>query len=94
MKALLEVSLVALTLRARTIFKNFLQKCRQFCSTGLLHSSKLVHSHGLNLASSKRNLVQNLMKLVFFLKATGSGLKVAKTKVVQKNANRRRSETN
>ena len=53
--------------------------------------SKLVR---LNLASYTQNLVQNLMKLVFFLKATGSGLKVAKTKVVQKNANRRRSETN
>ena len=33
------------------------------------------------------------MKLVFsFLKPTGSGRKMTKTKVVQRNANRRRSE--
>ena len=30
---------------------------------------------------------------LFFLKATGSDRKMAKTKVVQKNANNRRSET-
>ena len=36
--------------------------------------------------------MQNLINLVFFLKATGSGQKVAKTKVVRKNANWRRSE--
>ena len=30
---------------------------------------------------------------LFFLKATGRGRKMAKTKVVQKNANRRRLET-
>ena len=29
---------------------------------------------------------------LFFLKATGSGQKMSKTKVVRKNANRRRSE--
>ena len=29
-----------LTLRARTVFKNFIKKCRQFRCTGLLHSSK------------------------------------------------------
>ena len=46
-----------------------------------------------NLASFKRNLVQNLMKLVFFLKAIAKGRKMTKTKVVQKNANRRHSET-
>ena len=34
--------------------------------------------------------MQNLMAQSFFLKATGSGQKMAKTKVVQKNANRRR----
>ena len=46
------------------------------------------------LASSTRNLVQNLMKLVFFfLKSTGRDRNMTKTKVVQKNANRRRSET-
>ena len=32
------------------------------------------------------------MDLVFFLKATGSGPKMAKTKVVRKNANWRHSE--
>ena len=39
-----------------------------------------------------RNLVQNLMKLVFF-SATGRGQKTTKTKVVQKNTNRRHLET-
>ena len=44
--------------------------------------------------SLARNLVQNLMELVFFfLKATGRGLKMTKTKVVQEGANRRRWET-
>ena len=33
------------------------------------------------------------MKLVFFLKASGRGRRMAKTKVVQKNANRPGSET-
>ena len=32
------------------------------------------------------------MNLVFFTKATGNGEKMAKTNVVQKNANWRRSE--
>ena len=82
-----------LTLRARTVFKNFLKKWRQFRCTGLLRSSKLVHLHRKNLASFTRNLVQNLMKLVLFSESTGKGWKMAKTKVVQKNANRRLSET-
>ena len=41
-----------------------------------------------------RNLVQNLIQLVLFLKAMGKGQKIVKSKVVQKNANWRRSETN
>ena len=53
----------------------------------------LVQLHSKKLASFTRNLVQNLMKLVFFLKATGTGQKMAKTNVVQKNAKRRRLET-
>ena len=36
--------------------------------------------------------MQNLLGPVFFLKAIGSDLKLAKSKVVRKNANRCRSE--
>ena len=36
MKAFLEASLVSLTLRARTVFKKFLKKSRQFRFSGLL----------------------------------------------------------
>ena len=91
MKEFLEVNLVLLTLRARTAF---LKKCSQFRYNGLLRSSKLVHLHGQKFGffyakfGSKFNEIS-----AFFLKATGRSRKMAKTKVVQKNANRRRSET-
>ena len=49
-KAFLEVTLVSLIPRARSVFKFFLKKRRQFRCTRLLHSSKLVHLDGKNLA--------------------------------------------
>ena len=63
-------------------------------STGMLRSSKLVHLHGKTLASFTRNLVQKFNEFnLFFLQTTGRGIKITKTKVFQKDTNRRRSET-
>ena len=46
------------------------------------------------MTSFKQNLVQNLIKLVnFLLKTTERDQNMAKTKEVQMNASRRRSET-
>ena len=59
---------LALTLRARTVLK-ILQKCRQFCSAGLLHSSKLVHLDGKKLACFTWNIMHNLINFVFFSKS-------------------------
>ena len=83
-----------LTLRARTVFKNFIKKCRQFRCTGLLHSSKTSTLTRQKFGFFYAEFSVEFNELIlFFLKATGSGRKVTKTKVVQKNANRRRSET-
>ena len=83
-----------LTLRTRTVFKNFIKKCRQFRCTGLLHSSKTstLTRQKFGFFYAEFSVEFNGL-ILFFLKATGSGRKVTKTKVVQKNANRRRSET-
>ena len=83
-----------LTLRTRTVFKNFIKKCRQFRCTGLLHSSKTSTLTRQKFGFFYAEFSVEFNELIlFFLKATGSGRKVTKTKVVQKNANRRRSET-
>ena len=47
---------------------------------------------GKYLAYFTWNSAKNGMNLVFFLKATGSGGKMANTKVVRKNTNGRHSE--
>ena len=58
----------------------------------MLRRTKLEHLDGKKMACFTSNLMQNLLNLAFFLKASGSGEKMGKTKVVWKNANWRRSE--
>ena len=50
-------------------FLKFLKKHRQFCCTGFLHSSKLVHLDGKNLTCFIQNLVQISMNLVLSSKS-------------------------
>ena len=83
-KAFLKVTLVSLTLRARTVFLKFLKKCRQFRCTGLLRRSKQIHLDAKNLTFFFQNLVQNLLNLVLSSKSDRKWPKVAKTKTVQK----------
>ena len=62
--AFLEITLVLLTLRVRTVFFEFFKKHSQIRCTGLLQSSKLVHLDGKNLTCFIQNLVPNLMNVV------------------------------
>ena len=74
------------------LFFKIFEKMQAFRCNVLLRGSKLVHLDGKNWACLTWNLLYNLMNLVFFAKATGSGQKFAKFKVVRENANRCRSE--
>ena len=71
MKAFLEVSLVSLTIKVRTVFE-ISEKTRQFHCTGLLHCVKLVHLEGKNLICFFKNLFQKSIKLVLHFKSSNS----------------------
>ena len=58
----------------------------------MLRSSKLAQLDRNNMAAFTSNLAQNLMIGSFLLKTTGSGQKMAKTKVVRETPKWRRSE--
>ena len=79
-----------LTLRARTVL-NFWKNAGNLLYW-LVAMSKVIHLDDKNLTGFTWNLVQNLMNLVFFLKAIGSRQQMVKTKVVRKNAKRCHSE--
>ena len=82
-----------LTLRKRTVFKIF-EKMRAillYWFAAQQQTSTLTWQK-FGFFYAKFSAEFNEISL-FFLKPTGSGRKMAKTKVVQKNANRRRSET-
>ena len=71
------LTLVSVTLRARTVFKIFLKERSQFRRTGLLCNSKLVHLDGKNLTRFIQNLVQNLMNLILSSKSNRKWPKMA-----------------
>ena len=71
------LTLVSVTLRARTVFKIFLKERSQFRCTGLLCNSKLVHLDGKNLTRFIQNLVQNLMNLILSSKSNRKWPKMA-----------------
>ena len=82
-KALSKVSLVSLTLGTHTVF---LKKGRQFCCSGLLRRSKLVHSDGKSPACFTKNIVQNVIRVDLHCKYSIKYSKKPRAKIVQKNA--------
>ena len=66
MKAFLEVNVVPLTIRARTVFKSFekVQGNWLYCFAAQQQNGTLTQQ---KLGFFTQNIMQNLMKLVFFL---------------------------
>ena len=79
-----DISQVYLTLRTHCVWK-FLKIWRQFCSTSLLCSSKIVLLNDRNLARFTWNLVQKLMGFFLTSKNSRKWPKLANAYIVRKN---------
>ena len=93
MIAFLEVSLVSLILRRYTVFKNIrkTQVTLLYWFSVQQQTSALIEQKS-GFFSEKFGIQFNEIRL-FYLKALEKGRKMANTKVVQRNANRRLLET-
>ena len=75
-KAFIEVTLVSLTLRLRTVFENILKKRSEFRRTSFLRSCNLVDLDGNNLTGFIQNFVYNLVNLVLTSKSNWKWAKI------------------